>query len=103
MSECLLEILTMFLVCSFLQELDQLEEGANVFKLVGPVLIPQELDEAKGTVETRIEYISKELETGKANVEGLQQVVKKRRVELLGEQQKFQALAQQAAAANQGR
>merc|ERR1712170_218024 len=43
------------------EELDHLETGANVFKLVGPALIRQDLDEAKGNVDKRIEYISGEL------------------------------------------
>ena len=42
------------------QELDLLEDGAVVYKLVGPVLIKQELSEARLTVEKRLEYITKE-------------------------------------------
>ena len=44
-----------------LQELDRLEDGAEVFKLIGPVLIKQELSEAKQNVQKRIDYISKEM------------------------------------------
>lgn len=79
------------------QELDQLEDGARVFKLVGPVLIPQEPEEAKGTVNTRIEFITKELTAAKANVEKIEKEQQKRRVAVLAEQQKFQSLVQQAA------
>ena len=43
-----------------LQELDRLEEGAVLYKLVGPVLVKQELSEAKLTVEKRLTYITKE-------------------------------------------
>ena len=43
-----------------LQELDRLEEGAVLYKLVGPVLVKQELSEAKLTVEKRLKYITKE-------------------------------------------
>lgn len=35
---------------------------ANVYKLVGPVLAKQEVAEAKGNVEKRIEYITKEID-----------------------------------------
>ena len=47
--------------CQKLQELDVLEDGAVVYKLVGPVLVKQELAEAKQTLEKRLEYIKKEL------------------------------------------
>nr|CAG4645983.1 EOG090X0MQF [Lynceus sp. MCZ IZ 141354] len=42
-------------------ELDLLEDSGNVFKLIGPVLVKQELQEARHNVEKRIEYISGEL------------------------------------------
>lgn len=35
---------------------------ANVYKLVGPVLAKQEVVDAKGNVEKRIEYITKEID-----------------------------------------
>ena len=44
------------------QELDMLEEGTSVFKLVGPVLMSIELSEAKENVQKRLEFIEKELE-----------------------------------------
>jgi prefoldin beta subunit len=43
------------------QELELLEEDANVFKLIGPVLVKQDLAEAKANVSKRIEYILAEL------------------------------------------
>nr|DAD32607.1 TPA_asm: hypothetical protein HUJ06_011458 [Nelumbo nucifera] len=44
-----------------LKELDLLNEDANVFKLIGPVLVKQDLAEAKANVRKRIDYISAEL------------------------------------------
>ena len=44
-----------------LQELDRLQEGAGVFKMVGPALIKQDLKEAKQNVQKRIDYINGEL------------------------------------------
>uniref|UniRef100_A0A914HJK8 Probable prefoldin subunit 6 n=1 Tax=Globodera rostochiensis TaxID=31243 RepID=A0A914HJK8_GLORO len=44
------------------EELDRLESGAGVFKLIGPVLIKQDLEEAKQNVEKRIAYIQTEIE-----------------------------------------
>lgn len=43
------------------QELNLLKPGDEVFKLIGPVLIKQDLEEAKQNVSKRMEYISSEL------------------------------------------
>ena len=48
------------LLSSFLQvkeELDLADESTKVFKLIGPALVTQDLSEAKGNVQKRIEYI----------------------------------------------
>lgn len=42
------------------QELEKLDEDANVFKLIGPVLIKQDLVEAKSNVGKRLEFIQNE-------------------------------------------
>jgi prefoldin beta subunit len=39
-----------------------LEDGAEVFKLIGPVLAKQELTDARQNVQKRIDYIGKEIE-----------------------------------------
>ncbi|CAN7049578.1 unnamed protein product, partial [Brassica rapa subsp. trilocularis] len=44
-----------------IQELDLLQDDANVYKLIGPVLVKQDLAEANANVRKRIEYISAEL------------------------------------------
>lgn len=46
---------------NFMKELDLLNEDANVYKLIGPVLVKQDLAEANANVRKRIEYISAEL------------------------------------------
>ena len=43
------------------QELALLEDNAQVYKLVGPVLMKNETDDAKQTVDQRLEMISGEL------------------------------------------
>lgn len=43
------------------QELDLLDNQNTVFKLIGPVLVKQDLDEAKATVGKRLEYINGEM------------------------------------------
>jgi len=44
-----------------LQEFKMLGETANVYKLVGPILAKQDLDECKSNVSKRIEFIDKEI------------------------------------------
>lgn len=45
-----------------LAEFNLMSSSANVYKLVGPVLAKQEVNEAKGNVEKRIDFITKEIE-----------------------------------------
>ncbi|XP_008417922.1 PREDICTED: prefoldin subunit 6 [Poecilia mexicana] len=44
------------------EELDLLDSSNTVFKLIGPVLVKQDLDEAKATVAKRLEYINGEIQ-----------------------------------------
>lgn len=43
------------------QELELLEDDATVYKMVGPLLVKQDLVEAKSNVGKRLEYIEGEL------------------------------------------
>ncbi|CAI5724686.1 unnamed protein product [Peronospora destructor] len=43
------------------KELDLLDDEAKVYKLVGPVLLKQDVDEAKTNVNKRLEFINNEL------------------------------------------
>ena len=43
------------------EELERLDDDAPVFKLVGPVLMRQDLDEAKQKVDKRVEFIRTEM------------------------------------------
>merc|ERR1719301_3148 len=44
-----------------LTELDLLESDASVFKLIGPVLVKQELVEVKNNVTKRVEFIKNDM------------------------------------------
>merc|ERR1711924_327333 len=69
-----------------LKELELLEEESSVFKLIGPVLVKQELVEVKNNVTKRVEFIkndigrlegtvkkfNEQLDTVKANIAKLQ-------------------------------
>ena len=50
------------------QELDVLEDDAAVFKLIGPVLVRQELVEVKNNVGKRVEYIKNDIGRLEGNV-----------------------------------
>lgn len=45
-----------------LAEFNLMDPDGSVYKLVGPILAKQDLNEAKGNVEKRIEFIGKEIE-----------------------------------------
>ncbi len=44
-----------------LREMGFIEEGDSVYKLVGPILVKQELDEAKMNLEKRVNFIQDEM------------------------------------------
>ena len=44
-----------------MQELGRLDDDATVFKLIGPVLVKQDVEDAKATVGSRLELIEREL------------------------------------------
>jgi len=50
-----------FFISSIFQEFAQLTPSNTVYKLVGPVLVPQDQNEAKTNVETRLEFIKSEM------------------------------------------
>ncbi|PPD80458.1 hypothetical protein GOBAR_DD22601 [Gossypium barbadense] len=56
-----------------LKELDLLNEDANVYKLIGPVLVKQDLAEANANVRKRIEYISAELKRLDGSLQDLEE------------------------------
>ena len=55
-----------------LKELELLEDEAKVYKLVGPVLMKQDLVEARGNVEKRLDYIRAENERLEKAAEAMQ-------------------------------
>nr|SVE86549.1 EOG090X0MQF [Daphnia similis]SVE87176.1 EOG090X0MQF [Daphnia similis]SVE87801.1 EOG090X0MQF [Daphnia similis]SVE88434.1 EOG090X0MQF [Daphnia similis] len=53
------------------EELTLLESDANVFKLIGPVLVKQDLEEARQNVNKRIDYITAETKRLEKTIEDL--------------------------------
>ncbi|XP_034697129.1 prefoldin subunit 6 [Vitis riparia] len=75
-----------------LKELDLLREDANVFKLIGPVLVKQDLAEANANVRKRIDYISAELKRLDATLQDLEEKQNSKKEAVFKLQQKIQAL-----------
>lgn len=64
-------------------ELDQLEDDATLYKLVGPVMIKQDLDDAKSNVENRLKYFNSELERLDKTQKDLEEKQEKQRTVLM--------------------
>ncbi|KAJ8449939.1 hypothetical protein Cgig2_029301 [Carnegiea gigantea] len=75
-----------------LKELDLLNEDANVYKLIGPVLVKQDLAEANANVRKRIEYISAELKRLDATLQDMEEKQNSKKEGILKVQQRIQAL-----------
>lgn len=74
------------------KELELLNEDANVYKLIGPVLVKQDLAEAKANVSKRIEYITAELRRLDGTLKGLEEQQNAKKEEIVKIQQRLQVL-----------
>jgi prefoldin beta subunit len=77
------------------QELSLLDSSTNVYKMVGPVLIKNSLDDAKDTVTKRLDFIT----TEKKRLEDKQKALEERGVAISRKVQQMQAALQQATVA----
>ena len=78
-----------------LQELELLESGSNVYKMVGPVLIRNTLEDATDTVKKRIEFITSERKRLEEKSKELETLGNEKALKV----QEMQAKLQQATAA----
>ena len=76
------------------EELDALEDGAKVFKLIGPALVRQEPSEAAANVDKRIQYISGELKRQDETMKDMEKKQTEHRDNLQNLQTQMQKLAQ---------
>nr|CAG4650679.1 EOG090X0MQF [Sida crystallina] len=79
------------------EELNLLESDSNVFKLIGPVLIKQDLEEARQNVAKRIDYIKGELKRLDKTIEDLDKKQDAQREVLVILQQQYQQAQVKAA------
>ncbi|XP_047504391.1 prefoldin subunit 6 [Pieris napi] len=54
------------------EELALLKKDSEVYKLIGPVLVKQELEDARQNVAKRMEYISKEIKRTDVHISALE-------------------------------
>ncbi|XP_005187605.1 probable prefoldin subunit 6 [Musca domestica] len=73
-----------------LDELNLLAPDNKVYKLYGPVLVKQELEESRQNVGKRIEYISKELKSSTDTLESVEKDMAKHRESVQKLQQQYQ-------------
>jgi len=87
------------------KEMDLLDDDAVVYKLVGPVLVKQEVDDAKLNVANRLKFINAELEKIEKQGKDLEAAQKASRDKVMQLQEKFremeQATVQRALASQQ--
>ncbi|KAL9904058.1 probable prefoldin subunit 6 [Glossina fuscipes] len=75
------------------EELKLLGPENKVYKLYGPALVKQDLEESRQNVGKRIEYISKELKRFNETLEGLEKDMVKHREAVQKLQQQYQVVA----------
>ncbi|KAJ6020656.1 Prefoldin subunit 6 [Penicillium herquei] len=79
-------------------EFTQLDDDSNIYKMVGPVLLKQEKTEAVMAVNSRLEFIEKEIKRIETEIEEKQDKSEEKRGEIMQFQSQIQQ--QQAAAAS---
>uniref|UniRef100_A0A671NHF5 Prefoldin subunit 6 n=1 Tax=Sinocyclocheilus anshuiensis TaxID=1608454 RepID=A0A671NHF5_9TELE len=72
------------------EELALLDSQNTVYKLIGPVLVKQDLDEAKATVSKRLEYINGEIQRYETLLKELERKSEQHREVLSSLQQEYQ-------------
>ncbi|KAF1768348.1 hypothetical protein GCK72_000160 [Caenorhabditis remanei] len=77
-------------------ELDLMDTDSKVYKLIGAVLVRQELEEARSTVEKRLEFIESEIKRVEASIADVTKKSSDQRDKVMNIQKTFQMMAQQA-------
>ncbi|MCJ1337104.1 hypothetical protein MMC09_002383 [Bachmanniomyces sp. S44760] len=72
------------------REFAKLSEDANIYKLVGPVLLKQDRSEAVLAVDGRLEFIGKEIKRIEGRIKDIQQSSEQKKMEVYQLQTKMQ-------------
>ncbi|KAF3053503.1 hypothetical protein E8E11_010850 [Didymella keratinophila] len=81
------------------KEFDLLDDEANIYKQIGPVLLKQDKTEALMSVNGRLEFIDKEIRRFETQIKGIQDKSEKLKVEIIQIQNAAQQQQQVQAAA----
>ncbi|NXI65472.1 PFD6 protein, partial [Anseranas semipalmata] len=72
------------------QELELLDATNTIFKLIGPVLVKQDMEEARATVSKRLDYIPGEIKRYEQQMQDMEKKSEQQREVLARLQQDFQ-------------
>lgn len=67
-------------------EFGKLGDDSKIYKLIGPVLVPQEKDEADTNVAKRLEFITTQKSQAETKIEKLRERMQKAQIELREQQ-----------------
>ncbi|EER30496.1 prefoldin subunit 6 [Candida tropicalis MYA-3404] len=73
-----------------LQEFDNLNEDSKIYKLTGPILLPQDYSEAKMNVNKRIEFIEDEIKRVESKIENEENQLEETRTKLIAVRSQLQ-------------
>ncbi|KAG9666879.1 prefoldin subunit 6, partial [Aureobasidium melanogenum] len=79
-------------------EFANLDDDANIYKLVGPILLKQDVSEAKSTVDGRLEFIDKEINRIEKQISDIQAKSEEKKMAVFQLQTEIQQSGQPAAA-----
>jgi prefoldin beta subunit len=83
------------------EELYHLEDGAGVYKLIGPVLVSQDASDAKMIVEKRLEYITGEMKRTDITIDDFEKKEETERLKIIDLQRRMQERQNQIVASQQ--
>ncbi|TGZ83267.1 Prefoldin beta-like protein [Ascodesmis nigricans] len=78
------------------KEFSTLDEDANIYKMIGPVLVKQDKSEATMNVDKRLEFITAEIKRTETKIKDVGGKQEKKKIEIIQLQQRLQQ-AQSAA------
>ncbi|KAI0070098.1 Prefoldin beta-like protein [Panus rudis PR-1116 ss-1] len=64
------------------QEFEKLTPNNTVYKLIGPVLVQQDQEEAKGNVNTRLDFIQSEIKRVEGQISEVNEKLEKKKMEV---------------------
>lgn len=73
------------------KEFNGLDDAANIYKLIGPVLVKQDKSEAIMAVNGRLEFIEAEIARTEEKIKSIQEKQEEKKIGIMQQQQQAQA------------